>query len=235
MQRISSLRDIFDFFSVYKCISCGKILDSASALCPECRERYIRETKSSCPVCSCPQTECSCLAHGKKNSFRRVMHVSAYKKGNVTGCIVRGCKRVLDGKLLDFVADEVSRTIERRLCPTADTLIVPIPRSRGAVREYGFDQAEEVARRTARKLGINYFPAVLNRGKRPQKELGYRERLKNASEEFYLSPKVLTEGKHFIIYDDVCTSGASAEACRRLLDGAGAAAVDFASFARTEK
>ena len=78
--------------------------------------------------------------------------------------------------------------------------------------------------------------ALINNGKKMQKLLGYRGRLKNAKKAFVLGQNATDiHGKRVILFDDITTTGASATACIKLLRDAGAVGVDFVSFARTER
>jgi predicted amidophosphoribosyltransferase len=57
-----------------------------------------------------------------------------------------------------------------------------------------------------------------------------RSQLKNA---LRLNNHDLIKGRHILIVDDVVTTGATIEACAKMLKKAGAAQVDAAVFART--
>lgn len=126
------------------------------------------------------------------------------------------------------MASLVSAEIENRLSPTPETVIVPIPRSRDAILENGFDQSVIVAKAAADSLSIPCLSAIKHCGKKKQKLLGYRDRLHNAKEAFVINEEYADgiRGKRVILYDDIITTGASAAACISLLKKSGATGVD---------
>ena len=64
------------------------------------------------------------------------------------------------------------------------------------------------------------------------KGLNPAERRKTVESAFALRPGAEVKGRSFILVDDVMTTGATAEACARLLRRGGARSVDLIAFAR---
>lgn len=223
-------------FLVYRCIGCAQATQPPEILCDSCRMKLKEETSAPCSCCGVPHISCGCFANGRKNPFVHVMHIAPYRRAGVAHNIITGCKRHRDLSLFHFVAQTLACEIPRRISLTEETVIVNIPRSGRARRNYGFDQAEHVAKAIAQSLDIPYLCALKHHGARLQKTLNYRERLKNAEKAFSIKESAAgaLRGKHVILYDDVVTTGASALACKKLLDEAGASAVDFVSFAKTD-
>jgi ComF family protein len=110
---------------------------------------------------------------------------------------------------------------------------VPVHRSRR--RERGFDQAEELARVMAARLGL---PAVtcLERHQRTtaQHALGQAERADNTSSAFVLAhgAQDAVRGRWVVLVDDILTTGATIHGCARVLEAAGALAVAAVTVAR---
>jgi len=114
--------------------------------------------------------------------------------------------------------------------------IVPVPLFSVRKRERGFNQAERLARRLS--LAVN-VPMENKRLKRTmptptQTRLSRTERAENMRSAFALWRSEGIQGKHFVLVDDVFTTGATTSACAKLLLKAGAKRVNVWTVARAE-
>jgi predicted amidophosphoribosyltransferase len=75
-------------------------------------------------------------------------------------------------------------------------------------------------------------PLVRVRATKPQWSLGKDQRVKNIANAFSAVRAGDAFGKHLVLLDDVCTTGASLEACATELIQAGARSVSAYVFAR---
>ncbi len=103
------------------------------------------------------------------------------------------------------------------------------PRRRAGMREDGFDQADRLARALSRELDGEFVP-LLRRTRTPaeeQKTLDAEGRTENATHAYTLRRGVSdrVRGRTVVLCDDLSTTGATLDACARLLTDAGAAAV----------
>ena len=114
---------------------------------------------------------------------------------------------------------------------------VALPLSAARLRERGFDQAWELARRLGASLGLPAHARALERrfDGRAQAELTRTQRLRNLQGAFTVtaSARPAVEGRHLALVDDVMTTGATAQEAARALLAAGAAQVDVWVVART--
>jgi len=117
------------------------------------------------------------------------------------------------------------------------TLLLPVPLSRERLRERGYNQAWELARRLARSLRIDATPAVLHRSRDTPHQIGMtrQERERNLRDAFWVEParRAALGSRHVALVDDVLTTGATAHAAAQALVRAGAARVDVWVVART--
>ena len=98
------------------------------------------------------------------------------------------------------------------------------PLSRKRLRSRGFDQAELLARETARCLGLPLIP-TLRKVRHTAAQSGLRgeaARRANALGAYELLPGTAPAGKTILLVDDVVTSGATLSECARLLRQEGA-------------
>lgn len=116
-------------------------------------------------------------------------------------------------------------------------LLVPVPLSAERLRERGYNQAWEIARRLARELRCRADARLLLRIRDTPHQLAFPldERAANVRSAFAVEPTRLAElrGRRITLVDDVMTTGATAAEITRVLKQAGAATVDVWVAART--
>lgn len=102
-------------------------------------------------------------------------------------------------------------------------------------RERGFDQAEELATRTASLLGLAAAPLLARRQHtQAQHALGLAERASNTSGAFETIDGLSTRwrGAWVVVVDDIVTTGATLAGCASTLLDGGAGAVSAVAVAR---
>ncbi len=116
-------------------------------------------------------------------------------------------------------------------------LVVPVPVAPDRLRERGYNQSWELARRVARAHALPACADALFRVRATghQLQLGRAERAANLRDAFVVTPSRATRvrGAHVALVDDVLTTGATADAATRALLRAGAARVHVWVLART--
>nr|HID12457.1 ComF family protein [Anaerolineae bacterium] len=115
---------------------------------------------------------------------------------------------------------------------TAD-VVVPVPLHATRLRERGYNQAALLAREMARRVGlvVDELTLVRQRATAPQVELDAKQRKENVRDAFRCSDDALTS-KQVLLIDDVCTTGATLEACAVALLEGGARGVQALTLAR---
>ena len=117
------------------------------------------------------------------------------------------------------------------------TLLLPVPLGPQRLAQRGFNQALEIARPLARRLGIPLAPGLLMRehDTRAQSQLHPRERQQNVHHAFSVdgADQARIRGQHIGLVDDVMTTGSTLGALAALLKRYGAARVTNLVFART--
>ena len=115
-------------------------------------------------------------------------------------------------------------------------LVLPMPLSHRRLRERGFNQALEIARRLApAKTDARVLLRI--RDTAPQLALSAAERTRNVRNAFALEPARAPglRGRDVVLVDDVMTSGASLFAAARTLREAGVLRITAVVLARTAK
>jgi ComF family protein len=121
-----------------------------------------------------------------------------------------------------------------RPCPE---VLVPVPLAASRLRERGYNQSWQIARRLARALGCAADDGLLLRIKDTPHQLAFppERRAANVHAAFIVEPRRIAalRGRRITIVDDVMTTGATAAEIARALKQGGAAAVDVWVVART--
>jgi ComF family protein len=117
--------------------------------------------------------------------------------------------------------------------PMPVDVIVPVPLHNTRLRERGYNQAALLAREMARQVGVAVVERTLlrQRSTAPQVELDIKQRKKNVQGAFRCSSDALA-GQRVLLIDDVCTTGATLEACAVAVREGGAHTVWALTLAR---
>ena len=115
-------------------------------------------------------------------------------------------------------------------------LVIPMPLSITRLRERGFNQALELAKRLAPTGKIESRLLLRIKDTAPQLQLNRNQRLSNLSNALAVEPlqAARLQAARVVLLDDVMTSGASMHAAARALRGAGAGHITGIVFARTD-
>ena len=114
-------------------------------------------------------------------------------------------------------------------------VIVPVPLYRSRLWSRRFNQSAMLAQEVGKLTGVPVDCFLLARVKRTQAQVGLTaaQRRKNVAGAFRVTAaKGALREKRIVVVDDVITTGATAEACARVLKRAGAARVDILALAR---
>ena len=211
--------------------------------CPICHDIVTPRGHLICPDCLKKVSfvqEPTCLCCGKEIASEEIEycydcshHTRSFAGGfalAVYDPVMRGSiRRFKNGGRMEY-ADWYVEAIWQRYGGQLQGLdidaVVPVPLHRSRRNERGYNQAELLAGRLAKKLRVPVLPKALARTRKTtaQKYLGGRERQKNLEAVFAVGRQSVV-GKTILLVDDIYTTGSTAEACTRVLLTAGAQAV----------
>ena len=152
-----------------------------------------------------------------------------YVYGGPAGGLVRNLKYRGVTRLAPLMGRAMANAFEA-IQPTGADCAVPVPMHKKRLRQRGFNHAALLAREAAGRLGVEALDALVRvKNTRQQARLPNAKRLKNM--EGAIVAAMDLRGRRVILVDDVCTTGATANACARALLDAGAEAVYLLCFA----
>jgi ComF family protein len=167
-----------------------------------------------------------CLRH--RPAFDRTEAVFAY--AFPLDVLVQHCKYRGALELTELFAQALGT---RPLDQGGVDLIVPMPLHPARLGERGFNQAAEIARRVAARLGFSWQADACERVRNtpPQAGLALKARRRNLRGAFTCKQDL--SGRRVALVDDVMTSGASLNELARVVKQAGASHVEAWVAART--
>ncbi|WP_245746695.1 ComF family protein [Paraburkholderia lycopersici] len=224
------------------CPLCGNL--SRASLCVCCDAAYWNEPRLRCTVCAMP------LAHRRRAAGRARYRCEACFDAPPAfdaTLALADYRAPLDllARNLKFRArlalgEEFARRLALAAQDALDTegmpdIVVPVPLSRERLVERGYNQAWQIARPLARRLGTRADATLVRRivHTAPQSKLDREARRRNVGRAFALARPL--DGQHVGVVDDVMTSGATLDALARTLKTAGARRVTNFVALRTPK
>lgn len=233
-----SLAPLVDLVFPPRCPLCGDAIGDQSGLCPACWATLVIPAGMVCATCQRPLPE---QHTGHAVHCAPCLQSPPMHAGIAAGTLYNEPSRQLvlafkhGGRIA--LAPMMAGLIAARLLPVAeDAVIVPVPLHRWRLWRRGYNQAVLLAQALGRQTGRNVLVDALVRTKQTPVlgGLGKSERRKVLAGAIRVrdSRKARLVGRQIVLVDDVLTSGATTDACVRVLRQAGASSVTIACFAR---
>ncbi len=239
-----------DIFAPPRCVICGCAIHKNLGLCPDCLKIYEKAKRKRCGICLKQAVNCSCrpmlLSETDSvvdKSLISLLYLAQSDSKKIEDKLSRKFvyhfKRNMDRASVPFAARELAHEflllLKREDIKLDDWIITNPPRSKNQRLIYGFDHAEELARKLSELTGIKYQQFLNRNTHKMQKTLNAFQRRANANKAYAIKDDVELKGKKILIVDDVITTGATLNACAHILKENGAEIVFPMSIARTRK
>jgi len=221
-----------------RCLRCDALIGSRRGLCPDCWARLSFVVPPLCACCGTPfpypqgpQALCAaCIA--APPAYHRARAALIYDDGSRDLLLAfkhgdRLAGAALFGQWLGQAGQALLADAE---------LVVPVPLHRWRLAKRRYNQAGLLASAAGRLAGRDVVPDLLQRVRATpsQGSRGQAARVRNVRGAFAVRPRhrQRLQGRRVLLVDDVLTSGATVEACARVLRRAGAGAVDVLTLSR---
>ena len=218
-----------------RCALCGR---HGAALCEECAEALPHAEPPRCPRCWSPQRRswgcprCNESASGGL-ALEGLRCPYVFREGARE--LVHALKYSHYSALASPMGELMAQYLQGVTLPAE--VLVPVPLHARRQRVRGYNQSTLLAREMSRRLDLPLAAQALvrRRDTPPQaRTAGGDARRRNVAEAFACAPGVVS-GRRVLLVDDVTTTGATLDACARvLLAEGGASGVSALTFARED-
>lgn len=231
---LSYLHSLVDIFYPVKCRFCSQKLNSSyihdGFVCEQCWRKMVILRPPYCRICGHPfgdgeGIDCFACKALQNIHFDLARGIALYDKR---------MRKVIHSLKYEYHTEYIS-PLSRMVLDYFDTsndypaldAIVPVPLHPRRLRDREFNQSEVLFQPLSVRLNVPLINNVLYRTRYniPQVGLNSEERMKNVEGLFAAQNKTLIAGKTILIVDDVMTTGATINACSKVLKDAGATAV----------
>ncbi|MCK8456383.1 ComF family protein [Sphingomonas faeni] len=233
MKLPAALRHVVDFALPPRCAGCGLPVAEDHRFCAPCWSSLRFLGPPWCAACNVPfafdRGDGACCADCLRDPPRHAGVRAAVAYGPVARALAL---RLKYGGRIAFAETMALRM--RRLLPAETELLVAVPLHRWRLWSRGFNQAGLIADALVRLGAVPHDRDVLTRSRRTMilRGLGGRQRAKAVAGAFAIEAPDRVRGRAVVLVDDIYTSGATADACTRVLLRAGARSVTILCWAR---
>ena len=198
-------------------------------ICTRCESSLPYLKGPLCPVCALPAPGGATCGTCQMTPPHFDETSAAFRYAFPVEHLVQGLKYRHRLPLAGWLADALGQHIKS----SGVDYVMPLPLSAQRMRERGFNQAQEIARPLARRLGLQLKPDTCTRilDSAPQASLPWKARQANIRNAFECN--IDLTGKTIAVVDDVMTTGATLNEFARTLKLHGARRVENWVVART--
>ena len=205
-------KDFIRLIFPHNCPSCDNVLSRAEgAVCDECL-LAIEETKFH----QSPKSNELYFRFAGKVALAGAAALYFYDKRGRFKRMMQALKYGRKPQVGSFLGEFYGKMLQRDGAFANATHVIPVPLHRKRKAERGYNQSEKIAAGLAKGLGIELNTKALARvgATQTQTRKGKSARWENVKSVFELKQPV---SGHVILVDDVITTGATLEACLRVL------------------
>lgn len=205
------------------CHLCGRALEHARLLCPDCERRA-----RGCHLPPSQQAGYDLQQLGGT--------VSAFYYRGVPKQLVHLLKYQADTALAQWLGEHMAAVLARSSLANADA-VIPVPLHAQRLQDRGYNQSLLLAQVLCSCTGLELISDALVRSRPTGTQVGRTraERLQALRGAFAVSDPHRLSGKRILLVDDVLTTGATAIACAEALWWTGTTSVSLVTACRAEK
>lgn len=221
--------DVIDSLLEQACLGCGA---KGPQLCMTCA-RNMPRTSQRCIGCRRTSPDgMTCKQCIPQWHVHRIFAATAYRNA-LAKKVIKALKYRFDRSLAGPLALRTLTALHGGRVPP-NPLFVPVPLHKSRKRWRGFNQAALLAQAAADAGLFSYAEALIRtRNTSPQtKTPGRDERFEAMSGAFSVTGRANISNRHIVLVDDVCTTGATLNACAQALLAAGARSITALVIAR---
>jgi ComF family protein len=209
--------------------SCALCKTAGAFLCDRCEASLPCAGGERCERCWLPLQQPHC-----ERAFAFTALRSCYRYGGDVRKLIYGLKFSRRSSLAEPLGERLGALIQEHDLDADGLVPVPLPRARR--HERGYNQAAELAKAAGRSIALPVLD-VLERVNTPSTQARAataEQRWRNVQGIFGLKRGANVGGRNLLLVDDIATTGATLDACARVLLTSGAASVVAVTVARED-
>jgi ComF family protein len=220
-------RDFFNLFYPRLCAACSRTLNSAeNHICSLCIWRLPKtdyHLQNDNPVIR---------RFWGRVSIESAASFAFFDKGEAIQHILHSLKYAGNKEVGIFLGELYGNLLKQAPLFTACQAIIPVPLHRKKIRSRGYNQSNLLAEGLSKAMGIPFYTDFIERtiATSTQTQKSRYERFENVENVFQLKGKQVKE-KHFLLVDDVITTGSTLESCARCVAQYGDVKMSIATIA----
>lgn len=228
----------FFFPRLCRCCKGALAYKEAAPLCPSCTEKLRTPGPLICRRCgrvlASGGAHCFACRGSKGATYKCRLIRSAFVFNAPARSLVHALKYQNALVLAGYMGEQMAARFAAYPELSGADCVMAVPLFPARYRKRGFNQSELLARAFASALHLPVEASNLRRVRDTgsQTKLGREARLKNVAGAFICKNPARVRGKTILLIDDVCTTGATLEACAIALKQAGAKRVFGFTYAR---
>lgn len=219
---------LLDLLFPPRCVGCGRV---GVQLCDSCRAELKPVLPPVCPLCGRPTARPQLCSRCRQSPLQ----IDGVRSALYFDGALRAAIHALKYRRAQDLAGPLGEIlgIYWRDHPIPADVIVPVPLHPARERARGYNQSALLARglSEAAELPVRKDLLARVRATAPQVELGAEARRENVRHAFHCATEAAA-GLRVLLVDDVCTTGATLEACSQALRAGGASSVWALTLAR---
>lgn len=220
-----------DFLYPPECVICHT---PGTFLCADCLAEIEPIAEPLCPTCGyplpAPHAECRQCRRYPVRWVSTIRSVALFTPG-----VLREAIHKFKYQNMEILGKSLAPLLTT--CYTINQMnaqvIVPVPLHKSRYKQRGYNQSEILARQLSAQLElpVDTTSLVRHRRTKPQMSLNATQRQSNVAGAFLCNGNTIS-GKAVLLIDDVCTTGATLDACGAALRHTGASVVTALTLAR---
>lgn len=224
---------VLDFMLPPRCAGCGDVVADPRSFCADCWGEIDWLATGCCRQCAIPiEGSVHDVCAGCEASPPAIVRTRAVARYDDA---TRGlAMRLKHGRKVGL-AKFMGHAMALRLADIdEDAVLVPVPLHRARLWKRGFNQAALLAKEIGERVDRPVQPDAIRRTRstEPMVRMTPAQREKNVRGAFAVNHPERIAGRSVLLVDDVRTSGATLEACAKVLLAAGARQVEAILWAR---